>query len=58
MGLSAAMPITAAAEQVYAVEFDRQSAAGHDEDFSSVVRAMEQMVDVQRRSLTGNQQKL
>jgi 3-hydroxyisobutyrate dehydrogenase-like beta-hydroxyacid dehydrogenase len=58
MDLSAAMPITAAAEQVYAVEFARQSAAGHDEDFSSVVRAMEQMVDVQRRSLTGNQQKL
>jgi 3-hydroxyisobutyrate dehydrogenase-like beta-hydroxyacid dehydrogenase len=42
--LSAAMPITAAAEQVYAVEVARQSAAGHDEDFSSVVRAMEQMV--------------
>lgn len=44
--LSAAMPITAAAEQVYAVEVARQSAAGHDEDFSSVVRAMEQMVKV------------
>ena len=44
--LSAAMPATAAAEQVYAVEFARQSAAGHDEDFSSVVRAMEQMVKV------------
>jgi len=46
MDVSAAMPITAAAEQVYAVEFARQSAAGHDEDFSSVVRAMEQMVKV------------
>ena len=44
MDVSAAMPITAAAEQVYAVEVDRQSATGHDEDFSSVVRAMEQMV--------------
>jgi len=41
--LSAAMPTTAAAERVYAFEVARQSAAGHDEDFSSVVRAMEQM---------------
>jgi 3-hydroxyisobutyrate dehydrogenase len=46
MDLSAAMPITTAAEQVYAVEFARQSAAGQDEDFSSIVRAMEQMVKV------------
>jgi 3-hydroxyisobutyrate dehydrogenase len=43
---SAVMPITAAAEHVYASEFARQSAAGRDEDFSSVVRAMEQMVTV------------
>jgi 3-hydroxyisobutyrate dehydrogenase len=42
--LSAAMPITAAAEQVYAVEAERQSNAGHDEDFSAIVRAVEQMV--------------
>jgi len=41
--LAAAMPITAAAQQVCAVEFARQSAAGRDEDFSSVVRTMEQM---------------
>ncbi len=46
MNLSATMPMTAAAAQVYAAEFARQSAAGHDEDFSSVVRAMEQMVKV------------
>jgi 3-hydroxyisobutyrate dehydrogenase-like beta-hydroxyacid dehydrogenase len=46
MDVSAAMPITAAAEQVYAGEFARQSATGRDEDFSSVVRAMEQMVTV------------
>jgi 3-hydroxyisobutyrate dehydrogenase-like beta-hydroxyacid dehydrogenase len=45
MDLSMAMPITAAAEQVYAVEVARQSAAGHDEDFSSVVRAMEQIAN-------------
>ena len=44
--LSAAMPITAAAEQMYAAEFARQSAAGHDEDFSSIVRGMEQMAKV------------
>lgn len=42
-GLPAAMPATAAAEQVSAVEFARQSAAGRDEDFSSVVRTMEWM---------------
>lgn len=41
--LSAAMPATAAAEQVSAAEFARQSDAGRDEDFSSVVRAMERM---------------
>jgi 3-hydroxyisobutyrate dehydrogenase len=46
MHLAAAMPITAAAQQVCAVEFARQSAAGRDEDFSSVVRTMEQMAGV------------
>jgi 3-hydroxyisobutyrate dehydrogenase len=39
--LHAAMPATAAAAQVSAAELARDSAAGHDEDFSSVVRAME-----------------
>jgi 3-hydroxyisobutyrate dehydrogenase-like beta-hydroxyacid dehydrogenase len=39
--LRAAMPATAAAEQVSAAEFARQSAVGLDEDFSSVVRTME-----------------
>ena len=43
MNLPAAMPATAAAQQVSAAEFARQSAAGRDEDFSSVVRAMEQI---------------
>jgi 3-hydroxyisobutyrate dehydrogenase-like beta-hydroxyacid dehydrogenase len=42
MALRVAMPATAAAEQVSAAELARQSAAGRDEDFSSVVRAMEQ----------------
>jgi len=41
MGVHAAMPATAAAERVCAAEFARQSAAGRDEDFSSVVRAIE-----------------
>ncbi|MDB5808434.1 MAG: hypothetical protein JWN94_556 [Betaproteobacteria bacterium] len=41
--LAMAMPGTAAAAQVAANEADRQSALGHDEDFSSVVRAVEQM---------------
>jgi 3-hydroxyisobutyrate dehydrogenase-like beta-hydroxyacid dehydrogenase len=39
--LRAAMPATAAAAQVSAAELARESAAGRDEDFSSVVRAME-----------------
>jgi 3-hydroxyisobutyrate dehydrogenase-like beta-hydroxyacid dehydrogenase len=46
MHLAVAMPITAAAQQVCAAEFARQSAAGRDEDFSSVVRTMEQMARV------------
>ncbi len=43
MGLPSAMPATAAAAQVSAAELARQSATGRDEDFSSVVRAMERM---------------
>jgi 3-hydroxyisobutyrate dehydrogenase-like beta-hydroxyacid dehydrogenase len=43
MRLSAAMPSTAAAEKMCAVESGRQSMAGRDEDFSSIIRAMEQM---------------
>jgi 3-hydroxyisobutyrate dehydrogenase len=49
MHLAAAMPITAAAQQVCAAEFARQSAVGRDEDFSSVVRTMEQMAGVQEK---------
>jgi len=41
--LPAAMPATAAAQQVSAAELARQSAAGRDEDFSSVVRTMERI---------------
>jgi 3-hydroxyisobutyrate dehydrogenase-like beta-hydroxyacid dehydrogenase len=43
MDLSAAMPATAAAQQVSAAELARQSASGRDEDFSSVVRALERL---------------
>jgi 3-hydroxyisobutyrate dehydrogenase-like beta-hydroxyacid dehydrogenase len=41
--LPAAMPATTAAAQISGAELARQSAAGRDEDFSSVVRAMEQI---------------
>jgi 3-hydroxyisobutyrate dehydrogenase len=41
--LSAAMPSTAAAQRMCALEFAGQSAAGRDEDFSSIIRAMEHM---------------
>ena len=41
--LSAAMPITAVAEHVYTSEAGKQAAAGRDEDFSAVIRALEKM---------------
>jgi 3-hydroxyisobutyrate dehydrogenase-like beta-hydroxyacid dehydrogenase len=41
--LSTAMPITTTAEQVYALEAERQFDKGSDEDFSSIVRAIERM---------------
>jgi 3-hydroxyisobutyrate dehydrogenase-like beta-hydroxyacid dehydrogenase len=41
--LRVAMPATAAAQQVSAEELVRQLAAGREEDFSSVVGAMERM---------------
>ena len=40
------MPMTAAAQQVCVAEFAKQSAVGREEDFSSVVRTMEQMAQV------------
>jgi 3-hydroxyisobutyrate dehydrogenase-like beta-hydroxyacid dehydrogenase len=40
-GLPVAMPATTAAAQISGAELARQSAVGRDEDFSSVVRAME-----------------
>ncbi len=43
MSLPSSMPATAAAAQVSAAEFASQSAAGRDEDFSSVVRTMERI---------------
>jgi 3-hydroxyisobutyrate dehydrogenase-like beta-hydroxyacid dehydrogenase len=44
--LSAAMPITAVAEYMYAKEAAKQKAAGSDEDFSAVIRALEEMATV------------
>jgi 3-hydroxyisobutyrate dehydrogenase len=41
--LAATMPSTAAAQQMCAMEFARQSAAGREEDFSSIIRAMERI---------------
>ena len=46
MELSVPMPATAAAVQVAAAEHARQLAAHSDEDFSAVVRAMEQLAGV------------
>jgi hypothetical protein len=37
------MPSTAAAQRMCAMEFARQSAAGREEDFSSIIRAMERI---------------
>ena len=45
-GLSVAMPMTAAAREVSAAELVRQRRDGRNEDFSSVVRAMEQSAPV------------
>jgi 3-hydroxyisobutyrate dehydrogenase len=42
MELSVPMPATAAAQQICVAEHTRQSAAGSDEDFAAVIRAMEQ----------------
>jgi 3-hydroxyisobutyrate dehydrogenase-like beta-hydroxyacid dehydrogenase len=44
--LPAPMPATAAAEQITAAEFAKEAAAGHDEDFSAVVRTMEELARV------------
>jgi 3-hydroxyisobutyrate dehydrogenase len=43
MHLAAAMPSTAAAQQMCAVEFARQSTAEREEDFSSIIRTMERI---------------
>jgi hypothetical protein len=40
------MPITAVAQQICAVEYARQSSTGVDEDFSSVIRTMEELARV------------
>jgi 3-hydroxyisobutyrate dehydrogenase-like beta-hydroxyacid dehydrogenase len=46
--LSVAMPATAAAREVCVAEAARQRESGRDEDFSSVVRAMEESPSVRR----------
>ncbi|HWY85435.1 MAG TPA: NAD-binding protein [Gemmataceae bacterium] len=46
MQLSVAMPVTAAAAQVYAMEHTRQSGGGRDEDFSAVIRTMQQLAGI------------
>jgi 3-hydroxyisobutyrate dehydrogenase-like beta-hydroxyacid dehydrogenase len=46
MQLSVAMPVTAAAAQVCAVEHTRQSGDGRDEDFSAIIRTMQQLAGV------------
>ncbi len=45
-GLSVAMPTTSVAREVCAAEAERQQGSGRDEDFSSVVRTMEEMACV------------
>jgi 3-hydroxyisobutyrate dehydrogenase len=45
-GFAVAMPMTAAAREVCAAESVRQQESGRDEDFSSVVRAMEEIACV------------
>ena len=46
LALSVPMPLTAAAAQVAAVERARESAAQGDEDFSVVIRTMQQMAGI------------
>jgi 3-hydroxyisobutyrate dehydrogenase len=46
MQLSVAMPITAAAAQVCAVEHTRQISDGRDEDFSAIIRTMQQLAGI------------
>jgi 3-hydroxyisobutyrate dehydrogenase-like beta-hydroxyacid dehydrogenase len=53
MDLAVPLPVTAAAQQVCAAEHIRQSAAHRDEDFSSVIRAMERMAGVEEGSPGG-----
>jgi len=46
LALSVPIPLTAAAAQVTAAEHARQSATGADEDFSAVIRTMQQMAAI------------
>ncbi len=46
LALSVPMPLTAVAAQVAALEHARESAAEGDEDFSVVIRTMQQMAGI------------
>jgi 3-hydroxyisobutyrate dehydrogenase-like beta-hydroxyacid dehydrogenase len=54
MELSVAMPLTAAAAQVSGVEHAQQSSAQADEDFSAVIRTMQQMAGLVEWTRGGN----
>jgi 3-hydroxyisobutyrate dehydrogenase len=46
LALSVPMPLTAAAAQITAAEHARESATGADEDFSAVIRTMQQLAGI------------
>jgi 3-hydroxyisobutyrate dehydrogenase len=56
MELSVPMPITAVAAQVCAAEHARQDAAHRDEDFSAVIRTVQQLAGEQRGLMTVDRQ--
>ncbi len=55
MELSLAMPVTTAAAQVAGVEHARQSSGQGDEDFSAVIRTMQQMAGLVEWATIGNE---
>ncbi len=55
MELSVPMPLTAAAAQVAGVEHARQSPSQGDEDFSAVIRTMQQMAGLVEWRTAGNE---
>jgi 3-hydroxyisobutyrate dehydrogenase-like beta-hydroxyacid dehydrogenase len=53
MELSVPMPLTAVAAQVCAAEHARQGAAPSDEDFSAVIRTMQQLAGASSSPIIG-----